>query len=64
MGCCIESAVGLRCLNALLLDLGSMLFTFRTVSDCVIVTNLAKRWLILFVTVMFLHFVSVKISRR
>ena len=32
-GCGIKSAVGLQCFNVLLLDLESMLFTCRTVSD-------------------------------
>ena len=52
MECGIESAVGLQCFSALLLDLQSMLFTrtCRTVSDCIIVTHFAKRWLILFVS--------------
>ena len=54
--------MGLRCFNALLLDLESLLYTCtcQTVADCNIVTHFAKRCLVLFVTVIFLHFVSVR----
>ena len=41
-----------------------MLYACQTVSECKIVTYFAKMWLILFVTVLFLHFVLVRTSRR
>ena len=42
----------------------ALLRTFPTGSDCNIVTNLIKRWLILFVTVIFLDSVLARTSRR
>ena len=50
--------------GSFLLDLESKLYTCQTMSSCNIGTHFAKRWLILFVIVMFLHFVSVRSSRR